>query len=84
MKDTFLFFLTYLELMVLCVILILIIRNIKRYVIKLKHYNEFHIFGFYSLAFLIISLRISERVLVLMMNHNHSLQEGLLQPAWVI
>ena len=84
MKDTFLFFLTYLELGVLCVILLLIIRNINRYVIKTKRYNEFHIFGFYFLAFFIISLRISERVLVLVMNHDTSKQEGLLQPAWVI
>ena len=84
MKDTFLFFLTYLELIVLSVILILIIRNVLRYVIKLKHYTEFHLVGFYSLAFLIISFRIAERILVLIMNHDNSTEESLLQPTWVI
>ena len=84
MNDAFLYMLTYLELIVLAIILILIIRNVLRYVIRLKRYTEFHIFGFYSLAFLIISLRLAERVLVVIMNHDHTKEDNLIEPAWVI
>ena len=78
MNEQFMYYLTYFELLTLSIILILIIRNVLKYVIKLKRYQEFHIAGFYLLAFLIISLRIVERTLVLLMNKDHTKEESLL------
>ena len=84
MKDQFIYFLTWAELGLLSIVLILIVRNILRYVIHLKRYKEFHIALFYSIALMIVSLRITGHTLVLVMNINEQLENKLIYQTWVI
>ena len=76
--------LTCFLLVMLSIVAILLIRNVIKYVIRLKRYKEFHIGLFYLLAVLIVGLRITGHILVLVMNSDEDTQAKLLYPTWVI
>ena len=88
MNDKFIDILTYFEIIVLAIILILIIRNVLKYVIKDERYKEFHIAGFYPLAFVIVSLRIAEKILLIYLNNQESgankVEKRLLYQTWAV
>lgn len=84
MREQFAFFLIWTELALQSILLLLIIRNLVRYVCGQKKYREFHIAWFYALALSLISLRITEHVLVLLMNLTDSLFHAFIYQAWVV
>ena len=67
MQDQFIVVLIYFFLAMFAILLIQILRNIWKYVIKLKKYREFRIACFYLLATTIIFLRVTQSILILIM-----------------
>ena len=59
----------YLILALFAILTYFLLRNIFKYVIKMKKYKEFRVTAFYILAVTIIGLRISVLVLLLWMNY---------------
>ena len=63
--------LVYVFLAMYAVLLCLILRNVLRYVIGMKKYREFRITWFYILAVAVVSLRVTDNILILVRNHLH-------------
>ena len=59
----------YLILALFAILSYFLLRNIFKYVIKMRKYKEFRVTAFYILAVTIIGLRISVLVLLLVMNY---------------
>ena len=65
MRSKFIIAIIYLFLGMYAISLCLIIRNIVKYVIGMKRYKEFRITWFYCLAVSVISLRVTDNILIL-------------------
>ena len=59
----------YLILALFAILTYFLLRNIFKYVIKMRKYKEFRVTAFYILAVTIIGLRISVLILLLFMNY---------------
>ena len=59
----------YIFLGMYAVLFCLIMRNVVKYVIGMKRYKEFRITWFYILAVAVVSLRVSDNILILIRNH---------------
>ena len=85
MRDQFILVLIIIFLVMYAISLLLILRNIVKYVIGMKRYKEFRISWFYALAVSVISLRVAWNILILVRkgvsnHHGHGLDFHM----WII
>ena len=71
MKAQFVVAVIYLILALFAILSYFILRNIFKYVIKMKKYKEFRIAAFYVLAVTIVALRVSNNILLLWMKYGN-------------